>query len=153
MGLWFICSVAFTSYRKLNVHTSCIDVNIKVQRRVGGVVCMGMLAPRKFLQKRKKQEVFRDAADEAEQKNWRRLMNEIEETGSAVAVLRSERMKNREIPKDLVLGTLVRFKQLKKWKLVSEVHFHLHLDAGKLICLAVHSFLLEICTVNDGCCL
>lgn len=114
-------SVPINNLRKLNVHTSCIDVNIKVQRRVGGVVCMGMLAPRKFLRKRKKQEVFRDAADEAEQKNWRRLMNEIEETGSAVAVLRSERMKNREIPKDLVLGTLVRFKQLKKWKLVSEI--------------------------------
>ncbi|XP_024027838.1 pentatricopeptide repeat-containing protein At3g59040 isoform X1 [Morus notabilis] len=114
-------SVPINNLRKLNVHTSCIDVNINVQRRVGGVVCMGMLAPRKFLQKRKKQEVFRDAADEAEQKNWRRLMNEIEETGSAVAVLRSERMKNREIPKDLVLGTLVRFKQLKKWKLVSEI--------------------------------
>lgn len=82
---------------------------------------MGMLAPRKFLRKRRKLEVFRDATDEADQKNWRRLMNEIEETGSAVAVLKSERLKNKEIPKDLVLGTLVRFKQLKKWKLVSEV--------------------------------
>lgn len=82
---------------------------------------MGMLTPRKFLQKRKKLEVFKDAADEAEQKKWRRLMNEIEETGSAVSVLRSERIKNEAIPKDLVLGTLVRFKQLKKWNLVSEV--------------------------------
>lgn len=82
---------------------------------------MGMLTPRKFLQKRKKLEVFKDAADEVEQKNWRRLMNEIEETGSAVSVLRSERIKNEAIPKDLVLGTLVRFKQLKKWNLVSEV--------------------------------
>lgn len=82
---------------------------------------MGMLAPRKFLQKRKKVEVFKDAADEAEQKNWRRLMNEIEETGSAVSVLKSERLKDRTIPKDLVLGTLVRFKQLKKWNLVSQV--------------------------------
>lgn len=82
---------------------------------------MGMLTPRKFLQKRKKLEVFKDAADEADQKNWRRLMNEIEETGSAVSVLRSERIKNEAIPKDLVLGTLVRFKQLKKWNLVSEV--------------------------------
>lgn len=82
---------------------------------------MGMLTPRKFLQKRKKLEVFKDEADEAEQKNWRRLMNEIEETGSAVSVLRSERIKNEAIPKDLVLGTLVRFKQLKKWNLVSEV--------------------------------
>lgn len=82
---------------------------------------MGMLTSRKFLQKRKKLEVFKDAADEADQKNWRRLMNEIEETGSAVSVLRSERIKNEAIPKDLVLGTLVRFKQLKKWNLVSEV--------------------------------
>lgn len=82
---------------------------------------MGMLTPRKFLQKRKKLEVFKDAADEAEQKNWRRLMKEIEETGSAVSVLRSERIKNEAIPKDLVLGTLVRFKQLKKWNLVGEV--------------------------------
>lgn len=91
-----------------------------MHRKVG-VVSMGMLAPRKFLRKRKKEEVFRDAEDEADQKKWRRLMSEIEETGSAVAVLRNERMKNQEIPKDLVLGTLVRFKQLKKWKLVSEV--------------------------------
>lgn len=82
---------------------------------------MGMLTSRKFLQKRKKLEVFKDAADEADQKNWRRLMNEIEETGSAVSVLRSERIKNEAIPKDLVLGTLVRFKQLKKWNLVSEI--------------------------------
>ena len=82
---------------------------------------MGMLAPRKFLRKRKKQEVFIDEVDEAAQKNWRRLMNEIEETGSAIAVLKSERLKNQEISKDLVLGTLVRFKQLKKWKIVGEV--------------------------------
>ncbi|GMN55013.1 hypothetical protein TIFTF001_024130 [Ficus carica] len=114
-------AVPINNWRKSIVHKSSIDVNIKVQRRVGGLVCMGMLAPRKFLQKRRKQEVFRDAADEAEQKNWRRLMNEIEETGSAVAVLKSERMKNQEIPKDLVLGTLVRFKQLRKWKLVGEI--------------------------------
>lgn len=82
---------------------------------------MGMLAPRKLFQKRKKLEVFKDVADEADQKNWRRLIKEIEDTGSAVSVLKSERMKNRAISKDLVVGTLVRFKQLKKWKLVSEV--------------------------------
>lgn len=80
-----------------------------------------MLAPRKFMQKRKKIEVFKDANDEANQKNWRKLMNEIEEVGSAVSVLRSQRVKNEALPKDLVLGTLVRFKQLKKWKLVGEV--------------------------------
>lgn len=82
---------------------------------------MGMLAPRKLFQKRKKQEVFKDAADEEKQKNWRRLIKEIEETGSAVSVLKNEGIKNQAVSKDLVVGTLVRFKQLKKWKLVSEV--------------------------------
>lgn len=77
-----------------------------------------MLAPRKFMQRRKKIEVFRDAADEAEQRKWRRMMKEIEEVGSAVSVLST---KNQALPRDLVLGTLVRFKQLKKWSLVSEV--------------------------------
>lgn len=84
---------------------------------------MGMLAPRKWMQKRKKVEIFNDAFDEADQKNWRKLMNQIEETGSAVAVLRSERTGGQPLPKDLVLGTLVRFKQLKKWNLVCEVIF------------------------------
>ena len=82
---------------------------------------MGMLAPRKFMQRRKKVEVFKDAADEADQRNWRRLMNEIEETGSAVAVLGREKTKNQGVPKDLVVGTLVRYKQLKRWNLVREV--------------------------------
>ena len=86
-----------------------------------GVVCMGMLAPRKFMQRRKKLEVFKDAADEADQKNWRRLMNQIDETGSAVSVLSSEKNKNHTLPRDLVLGTLVRYKQLKRWNLVVEV--------------------------------
>lgn len=82
---------------------------------------MGMLAPRKFLQKRKKVETFKDAADEADQMNWRRLMREIEEAGSAVTVLRSQRVRNQVIPRETILGTLKRFKQLKKWNLVSEV--------------------------------
>lgn len=105
----------------MKVHTNSIDGKLKICGRVK-VVSMGMLVPRKFLQKRKKQEVFRDAADEAEQKNWRRLINEIEAKGSAVSVLKSERMNNQVLSKDLVIGTLVRFKQLKKWNLVSEVH-------------------------------
>lgn len=96
--------------------------NVKIPGRVG-VICMGMLAPRKWMQKRKKVEIFNDAFDEADQKNWRKLMNQIEETGSAVAVLRSERTGGQPLPKDLVLGTLVRFKQLKKWNLVCEVIF------------------------------
>lgn len=97
-----------------------LDGNIKMCKRAE-VVCFGMLAPRKFMQKRKKVEHFKDVQDEADQKNWRRLMNQIEEVGSAVSVLKSQRLKNEALPKDLVLGTLVRFKQLKKWNLVSEV--------------------------------
>lgn len=97
-----------------------MDTNVKICKRAE-VVCQGMLAPRKFMQKRKKVEVFKSAEDEADQKNWRKMMNEIEETGSAVSVLRSQRSKNQDLPKDLVLGSLVRFKQLKKWNLVSEV--------------------------------
>lgn len=40
-------------------------------------------------------------------------MGEIEELGSAVSVLRSHRVKNQALPRDMVLGTLVRFKQLR----------------------------------------
>uniref|UniRef100_A0A6V7QWX4 Pentatricopeptide repeat-containing protein n=1 Tax=Ananas comosus var. bracteatus TaxID=296719 RepID=A0A6V7QWX4_ANACO len=80
-----------------------------------------MLAPRKFLRRRKKEEVFKDAADEAEQKSWRKMMKEIEESGSAVSILRTQRSRRESLPRDLVLGTLVRFKQLKKWNLVSEI--------------------------------
>ncbi|KAL9458129.1 hypothetical protein AB3S75_007061 [Citrus x aurantiifolia] len=108
------------NFSQQNVPVSPLDANLKVHRRVG-VICMGMLAPRKFMQKRRKVELFKDAADEAEKKNWRRLMNQIEEVGSAVAVLRSERTRGQPLPKDLVLGTLVRLKQLKKWNVVSEV--------------------------------
>lgn len=85
------------------------------------VVCLGMLAPRKFMQRRKKVETFKDAEDEANQKNWRRLMREIDEVGSAVSILRSQRTKNQALPRGLVLGTLMRFKQLRKWNLVSEI--------------------------------
>ncbi|XP_027062174.1 pentatricopeptide repeat-containing protein At3g59040-like [Coffea arabica] len=97
-----------------------MDGNLKICKRAE-VVCLGMLAPRKFMQKRKKVEYFKDAHDEADQKSWRRLMNQIEEEGSAVSVLKNHRLKNESLPKDLVLGTLVRFKQLKKWNLVAEV--------------------------------
>lgn len=96
------------------------DANLNCQRRAK-VVCQGMLAPRKFMQKRKKVEVFEDDADEADQKNWRKMMNEIDEVGSAVSVLRTRRTKNQPLPKDLVLGTLVRFKQQKKWNIVAEI--------------------------------
>ncbi|KAL1295718.1 hypothetical protein HN51_056568 [Arachis hypogaea] len=93
---------------------------VKMNGRMG-VVCMGMLAPRKFMQRRKKLEVFKDAADEADQKNWRRLMNQIDETGSAVSVLISEKKANHTLPRDLILGTLVRYKQLKRWNFVVEI--------------------------------
>ncbi|KAE8695740.1 Pentatricopeptide repeat-containing protein [Hibiscus syriacus] len=86
-----------------------------------GVISMGMLAPRKFFKKRKKVEHFKDAADEAKQKSWRKLMQEIEDTGSASAVLRSQRTSDQSLSKDLLLGTLVRFKQMKKWQYVSEI--------------------------------
>ncbi|XP_021849449.1 pentatricopeptide repeat-containing protein At3g59040 isoform X2 [Spinacia oleracea] len=95
-------------------------INFKSHRRLE-VVCLGMLAPRKFMQKRKKIESFKDSADEADQKNWRKLMLEIDETGSAVPVLISRKASNESLPKDLVLGTLVRLKQLKKWNIVGEI--------------------------------
>ncbi|XP_062195706.1 pentatricopeptide repeat-containing protein At3g59040-like [Phragmites australis] len=96
------------------------NVKIKSNRRLE-VVCRGMLATRKFMQRKKKEEVFKDAADEAEQKNWRRMMREIEESGSAVSILKTQRSKKEPLPRDVVLGTLVRFKQLKKWNIVSEI--------------------------------
>ncbi|XVF14463.1 hypothetical protein REPUB_Repub09cG0062600 [Reevesia pubescens] len=67
---------------------------------VVGVISMGMLAPRKFLKKRKKVEHFKDAADE---------------------VLRRQRANDQSLPRDLVLGTLVRFKQMTKRHFVSEI--------------------------------
>ncbi|KAL3646171.1 hypothetical protein CASFOL_011351 [Castilleja foliolosa] len=98
-----------------------VGTNIRICSKRAEIVCFGMLAPRKFMQKRKKVEVFKDAADEADQKNWRNIMLEIEESDSAIVVLKSLRVKNQVLPKDLIIGTLVRFKQLKKWNLVSEV--------------------------------
>lgn len=80
-----------------------------------------MLAPRKFMRKKKKEEIFANPADERRQKNWRKLMTEIEQSGSAVESLRKQKNKVGVLPRELVLGTLVRFKQLKKWDIVSEV--------------------------------
>lgn len=71
-------------------------------------------------------EVFKDEDDEVVVKKWRRLMAEITQSGSAVPILRSQRgAKGEALPRDLVLGTLVRFKQLKRWNIVSEVIFTL----------------------------
>jgi hypothetical protein len=80
-----------------------------------------MLETRKFMRRKKNEEVFKDTDDEAVQKNWRRMMREIEESGSAVSILKTQRGKKEPLPRDAVLGTLVRFKQLKKWNIVSEV--------------------------------
>ncbi|KAM0858886.1 hypothetical protein ACQ4PT_047566 [Festuca glaucescens] len=106
-----------------NAKVSCgllvYNVKIKSNRRLE-VVCQGMLAPRKFVRK-KREEVFKDAADEAKQKNWRKMMSEIEESGSAVSILKTQRNTKEPLPRDAVLGTLVRFKQLKRWNLVSEI--------------------------------
>ncbi|XP_058774909.1 pentatricopeptide repeat-containing protein At3g59040-like [Vicia villosa] len=96
-------------------------VRVKMSGRLK-VVCKGMLTQRKFMQRKKKMVVFKDDDDEEpEKKNWLRLMKLIDESGSAVSVLSSEKMKNKTIPKDLVVGTLIRFKQLKKWNVVAEI--------------------------------
>nr|GMC48485.1 pentatricopeptide repeat-containing protein At3g59040 [Ipomoea batatas] len=118
----FISPLSSSSlFSKSNVNGDFLETNtVKICKRTE-VVCQGMLAPRKFMQRRKKVEVFKDAEDEVDQKNWRKLMGEIEELGSAVSVLRSHRVKNQALPRDMVLGTLVRFKQLKKWNLVGEI--------------------------------
>ncbi|XP_057476674.1 pentatricopeptide repeat-containing protein At3g59040 [Actinidia eriantha] len=116
----FISAPSTIPWSKPKIFGDSNDANIKFHRRLE-VVCRGMLAPRKFLQRRRKLELFKDAADEADQKNWRKLMNEIDETGSAVSVLRNQVIRNKSLPKDLIVGTLVRFKQLKKWNLVSEI--------------------------------
>ncbi|KAF6170621.1 hypothetical protein GIB67_020183, partial [Kingdonia uniflora] len=64
-----------------NPHTLQIKIHGKLE-----IVCRGMLEPRKFMQRKKKVEVFKDAADEANQKNWWKLMTEIDEAGSAVSI-------------------------------------------------------------------
>jgi hypothetical protein len=84
-----------------------------------------MLAPRKFMRKKRKDEIFQNTSDELKQKKWRKLMKEIEQSGSAVDALRKQRYKADILPRDLILGTLVRFKQLKRWDIVSEVIDHL----------------------------
>uniref|UniRef100_A0A0E0LS43 PROP1-like PPR domain-containing protein n=1 Tax=Oryza punctata TaxID=4537 RepID=A0A0E0LS43_ORYPU len=107
-----------------NVKVSCglavHNVKIKSSRRLE-VVCRGMLTTRKFMQKKKEEEVYKDASDEAEQKNWRRMMREIEESGSAVSILKTQGSKKEPLPRDAVLGTFMRFKQLKKRNLVGEI--------------------------------
>ncbi|RCV29730.1 hypothetical protein SETIT_6G035900v2 [Setaria italica] len=110
-----------SSLCKAKVSSGLAICNVKVKNRRLEVVCHGMLATRKFMQRKRKEEVFKDAADEAEQKNWRRMMREIEEKGSAVSILKTQRSGKEPLPRDVILGTLVRFKQLKKWNIVSEI--------------------------------
>ncbi|KAK8921947.1 Pentatricopeptide repeat-containing protein [Platanthera zijinensis] len=105
---------------KANIYLKPCAERVRNSERMK-VVAGTMLAPRKFMRRRKKEEVFKDDADEADQRNWRRMMTEIEEQGCAVQVLRTQRAKGNALPKDLVLGTLVRFKQLKKWGIVGEI--------------------------------
>ncbi|CAJ1977659.1 unnamed protein product [Sphenostylis stenocarpa] len=121
-----MCSLISKShchFPQLPLPPTCTSNGIARVRMSGKmeVVCRGMLKPRKFMQRRRKLEVFKDAADEADQKNWRRVMTKIDESGSAVSVLSSEKINNHSIPKNLVVGTLIRFKQLKKWNLVVEI--------------------------------
>ncbi|KAJ8749769.1 hypothetical protein K2173_012320 [Erythroxylum novogranatense] len=113
-------SASSSAWSQSKMNGNLINANFNTNGRME-VQARSMLAPRKFMQRRRKVEIFKDAADEADQKNWRRLMMQIEEMGSAVSVLRRERIKNQALPRDLVLGMLVRFKQLKKWDFVSEI--------------------------------
>lgn len=88
------------------------------------IVCLGMLAPRKFMaqtRRKRRPQQQQEASQAADTRNWVSMMNEIDEAGSAVSVLRTKYRSSHALPRDLVLGTLVRFKQLKKWNLVSEV--------------------------------
>ena len=48
-------------------------------------------------------------------------MKDIETYGSAIGVLRGLRKKGEPLPRNLVLGTLVKFKKLKRWKITVEV--------------------------------
>lgn len=112
----------FDYFSKAKVSSGLPICNVKVKNHRLEVVCHGMLVTRKFMQRKRKEEVFKDAADEAEQMNWRRMMREIEEKGSAVSILKTQRSGKEPLPRDVILGTLVRFKQLKKWNIVSEVH-------------------------------
>lgn len=73
------------------------------------------------MRKRKKTEHFKDEANRLDQKSFWKLMLDIDKTGLAVPVLKSRQASKESLSKDLVLGTLVRLKQLKKWNLVSEV--------------------------------
>ncbi|KAG8043125.1 hypothetical protein GUJ93_ZPchr1182g33299 [Zizania palustris] len=83
------------------------------RRSEGAVPARLLLQPLKIYAEEEEREVFKDAADEAEQKNWRRMMREIEESGSAVSILKTQRSNKEPLPRDAILGTLVRFKQLK----------------------------------------
>ncbi|XP_057865110.1 pentatricopeptide repeat-containing protein At3g59040 isoform X2 [Cryptomeria japonica] len=54
------------------------------------------------------------------EREWREMMMDIESCGSAVPVLRSLLTRRRHLPRELLVGTLVRFTQLKQWNTVTE---------------------------------
>ncbi|KAF3325687.1 pentatricopeptide repeat-containing protein [Carex littledalei] len=110
-----------SNIRKTKLPISLQNLKTKDHARRLEVVCYDMLAPRKFMRKKKKEEIFANPADEIRQKNWRKMMTEIEQSGSAVESLRKQKNKVEVLPRELVLGTLIRFKQLKKWDIVSEI--------------------------------
>uniref|UniRef100_A0A0D6R2Y3 Pentacotripeptide-repeat region of PRORP domain-containing protein n=1 Tax=Araucaria cunninghamii TaxID=56994 RepID=A0A0D6R2Y3_ARACU len=99
-----------------SLHTIAINKKARV-RSNGNIVCLALSSP-SSVSSSKRGEI---ADDEEEQKTWRKMMREIEESGSPVSVLRSVRSKYHKIPRKLILGTLVRFKQLKQWKYVCEI--------------------------------
>ncbi|GAB2233633.1 hypothetical protein Droror1_Dr00002860 [Drosera rotundifolia] len=113
-------SVPSVNFSKQYAYGNTCQDNLKIPSRLK-VLCSGMLKPRKFMQRRREKEVFKDAADEEAQNFWKTLMLEIEESGSPVPVLQSRREKNTALPKEIVLGTLGRLKQLKNWNAIGEL--------------------------------
>ncbi|KAF3785180.1 Pentatricopeptide repeat-containing protein [Nymphaea thermarum] len=110
-----------TDLRKSNDFVKS-TISLTKTRRKRDVVCLSMLAPRRFLwSKKKKKEVFKDKEDGLQQQNWRKLMSDIEESGSAVSVLRRRRICGEDLSRDVVLGTVLRFNQMKKWEIVCEL--------------------------------
>ncbi|CAN6465431.1 unnamed protein product [Victoria cruziana] len=96
-------------------------ISMTKMRRNRDVVCLSVMAPRRFMWSKKKKEAFKENEDKLQQKNWRKLMSEMEESGSPVSVLRRRRICVEYLSRDVVLGTVLRFKQMKKWDIVCEL--------------------------------
>ncbi|KAH9306241.1 hypothetical protein KI387_010645, partial [Taxus chinensis] len=54
-------------------------------------------------------------------REWKKMMTEIETSGLAVPVLRNLLTKRKHLPREFLVGTLVRFNQLKQWNIVTEI--------------------------------